>query len=276
MSNVFANTKPVADDVDVDFSGGQYIFPTDLYTGVIKTAYIGMSSSSQARHVTLIIDINGKEYRPQIWVTNGQGEVTYEVKHNNRKTGEVKNLPGFNLINSLCLLVAGKELGSMEAEERQVKVWDYDAKRELAQAVSCFTELHGETVTIAIQERLENKQAKNDSTGKYENTAETRRTNQVVKFFSSDNVVTISEVTAFIAGLGGSLSQVIADGDLLKAISKMTPEMGAYADGWVKKNKGVAYDKTTKTSAGVGQSFGGNTPNAPKAATTSTSSLFDD
>lgn len=270
MSNVFAGKKIAKDTIDEDYVGGSGLFDTDIYTAKIKTAYIGKAQASEARNVTLLLDIDGKELRSQTWVSNKTGDVTYKDK----QSGEMKNLPGYNQINGLALLVAGKNLGDLDTEELVVKIYDYDAKKELPQSVTCFTELHGETVNVAVQRQTVDKTAKNDSTGAYDPTGETRDQNEIVKFFAGDKLVTISEVAEFIKSLGESFDDVVENGHLLKAIKKVPEEAGMFADKWLTRNKGQTYDKSSKGGKSAGKEFkpaGGTTEGKKKSA-----SLFDD
>lgn len=272
--NAFAKLKTASKDtgVEEDFMGGGGVLDTDIYNVKIKTAYIGKASSSEARNITLLMDYKGREVRSQIWVSNKKGEVTYQDK----TSKEDKNLPGFNQINSLCLLVAGKSLGEMEIEELTVKLYDYDTKKEIPQAVECLTALHGEMINIALQRQTVDKTAKNDATGDYEATGETRDQNEVVKFFAADKLVTISEVAEFIKSLGGNFDDEVENGNLLKAISKMGDEAGNYADKWLERNKGQTYDKSTGKKA-EGKAFAGKAANTNGGGTEKKkSSLFDD
>ena len=259
MTNIFSGKTTAVDKVEDDFLAGSGILDTDMYLAKIKTAYIGKAASSDARNVTLLMDIGGKEHRAQVWVSNRSGEVTYKDK----KSGDDKNLPGFNQINSLCLLVAGKEMGAMDVEELTVKLYDFDAKKEMPQAVDCFTELHGEEVMVAMQRQTIDKTAKNDATGAYDNTGEVKDINEVVKFFANGPTVTISEVAEFVKSLGGDFDDVINDGDVLKAISKMDADAGVYAEKWLERNKGQTYNKSSGKSAG-GKAFSGGTDKADK------------
>tara|TARA_R110000823_G_scaffold12076_6_gene40567 strand:+ start:121 stop:939 length:819 start_codon:yes stop_codon:yes gene_type:complete len=272
MTNVFAGKQAAAgSNIEEDFTGGGGgLLDTDVYMATIKTAYIQKAKASEATSIILLMDINGKELRSQTWVTNRNGEVTYKDK----KTGEVKNLPGFSQMNSLALLVAGKELGQLDSEEKTVKLYDFDAKKEIPQAVMCFTELHGETVAAAVQRQTVDKTAKNEATGSYDATGETRDQNEVVKFFAADKLVTISEVEMFIKSLGASFDETVADGHLLKAIGKMEDASGVYSASWIEKNQGQTYVKAKGKAAGAGKAFAGGAASAAPAAKVS-ASLFD-
>ena len=271
MSNVFAGKKIAKDTIDEDYVPSGGVFDTDIYQAKIKTAYIGKAQASEARNVTLLLDIGGRELRSQVWVSNKTGDVTYTDK----KTKEVKNLPGYNQINALALLVAGKNLGDLTTEDLVVKIYDFDAKKELPQSVTCFTELHGELVNVAVQRQTVDKTKKNDNTGEYEPTGETRDQNEIVKFFAGEKLVTVSEVAEFIKSLGESFDDVVDSGHLLKAIRKVPDENGIYATKWLERNKGETYDKSTGKKA-AGKSFTSQAETGSSSGKAKASSLFDD
>jgi hypothetical protein len=266
MTNIFSGKTTVKDRVEDDFLAGSGILDTDMYLAKIKTAFIGKAAKSDARNVTLLLDIDGKEYRQQVWVTNKQGEVTYKDK----KTGDDKNLPGFNSMNSLCLLTVGMEMGAMVVEELTVKLYDFEAKKELPQAVECFSALHGEEIMVAMQRQTVDKTKKNEATDVYESTGEVKDINEIVKFFAISPTVTISEVAEYVKSLGGNFDDVINDGDVLKGIASMDADAGAYAEKWLERNKGVTYDKSSgKKTAGKPFSGGADKPEPKKT------NLFD-
>lgn len=274
MSNIFSKKKPAKTaEVEDDFLGGGGVLDTDIYPAVIKYAYVGKAANSDARNLTLCLKVDGKtEVTKQIWMTNRNGDVTYKDK----KTGEEKNLPGFNQVNSLCMLLCSKEVGDMDVEEKTLNLYDFDAKKELPQAVYCFVDLHGQNLQVAIQRQTVDKTEKNESTGDYEPTGETRDVNEFIKFFPEDRLVTISEVAHFIKSLGGDFEEVLSDGDLTKAINKMEDD-GDYAHKWVEKNRGETYDKSTGKKEG--KSFGGGKSKSSGGGSSekkSKSDLFDD
>ena len=270
MGNIFSNKKSVkGQGVEDDFLGGGGAVDTDIYKGTIKYVYIGKSSSSEARNATISIKLdNGKEVTRSIWMTNGKGEVTYKDK----KTGELRNLPGYNQVNSLAMLLASKEVGDLDVEEKTLSIYDYDAKKEIPTAVDCFTELHGEELHVAIQRQTVDKTKKNESTGNYDPTGETYDVNEFVKFFPVSGLVTISEIEQFVKSLGGDFDDVLKDGDLDKAISKMEDD-GAYATKWLEANRGQTWDRSTGKS-NEGKSF--NEGSSGGGEKKKSASLFDD
>lgn len=271
MSNIFANKKGVSSEkVEDDFLGGGGVLDTDIYSGTIKYAYIGKSSKSEARCLNLSILVNGThEVARQIWMTNGKGEVTYKDK----KTGEEKNLPGYNQVNGLAMLLLSKEVGELDVEEKTLKLYDFDAKKELPQAVECFVELHGVDLQVAIQRQTVDK-TENDGNGNYKPTGETREVNEFIKFFPAERLVTISEVAQFVKSLGGDFNDVLSGGQIGKAIANMEDD-GDYATKWLDRNRGQIYDKSTAKKGSGGKDFKGSVSSSGGEKKKS-ASLFDD
>lgn len=269
MSNIFANKKGVkGENVEEDYLGGGGVLDTDIYPAKIKYAYIGKAANSGARNLTISLLIGKHEHREVIWMTNKDGDVTYK----DRKSGEEKNLPGYNQVNSLAMLLLSKEVGELDVEERVLNLYDFDAKKELPQSVDCFIELHDQDLHVALQRQIVDKTEKDDS-GNYVPNGETREQNAIIKFFPAAGLVTISEVAQFVKSLGGDFDEVLADGDIAKAISNMEDD-GDYATKWLEKNRGETYDKSKGKSEG--KSFKGGKSSSGGDGGKKKSSLFDD
>ncbi|ANJ20795.1 single strand DNA binding protein [Roseobacter phage RD-1410W1-01] len=270
MGNIFANSKPAAKrEVEEDYVGGGGLLDTDIYTGTIKYAYIGKAANSGARNLTLAVTIGSTEVTRQIWMTNRDGEVTYKDK----KTGDLKNLPGYNQVNALTMLLCSKEVGDMDVEDKTLSLYDYESKKEIPQSVPCFVDLHGLELQVAIQRQTLDKTEKNEATGNYEPNGETRDVNEFIKFFPADKAVTLGEVAQFISSLGGDFDDVLSDGDLDKAIAKMEVEMGGWAEKWLDKNRGQTWDRSTGKKEG--KAFGGSAKSGGGSSKPK-SNLFDD
>ena len=267
MSNIFSNAKAVKNEkVEEDFLGGGRALETDIYPAKVKYAYIGKAQNSDARNLTLCLVVNKQEISRSIWMTNRNGDVTYKDK----TSGEAKNLPGYNQVNALCMLIAGKEVGDLDVEEKTLNLYDFDAKREKPTSVQCFVELHDEELQVAIQKQIIDKTQQDDS-GNYVPTGETREVNEFIKFFPAERLVTLSEVSHFIESLGGDFEEVLADGDLLKAIGRMEDD-GQYATKWLERNRGETYDRSTKKE---GKSFAKSSEGGTEKKSAK-SGLFDD
>jgi dimeric dUTPase (all-alpha-NTP-PPase superfamily) len=282
--NIFAGAKTAKDDAGIDDdyirSGGAV--ETDIYEGTIKAMFNRGSTKSKAMSIIVMLDVAGKEVMSQTWVTNSDGGVTYKDKKDGDKP---KNLPGFNQMNTLALLVTGKSLGELSMEERTLKLWDATAKAEVNQVVDCYVDLHGEKVQVAIQKQIVDKEklVEGSNPARYEPTGETREINEVVKYFPAEKLVTISEVAHYVKSIGESFDDLVEAGKLLKVISKTPAEAGSYAEKWLKQNKGNTWNRSkaggSGGSKGEGQSFGGAKSDAGESSGSGkkkASSLFDD
>jgi hypothetical protein len=285
MANLFSGKQSAGSKVEEDFvPSGFAALPTDVYSAKIKVAYMAKSNSSDAQGLNLIFEVenNGKKSEfsmagPMncIWMTNGQGDITYFVKDKKTKkpTTEKRNLPGYDQVNSLFMLVLGKEVGEADMEETTVKIYDFDARKELPVSVQHFPELQGVEVQLALQEDIVDKMKKNDNSGEYEPTGETRNVNELIKFFPGSRRVTISEVAQHIKTLGGTLDDVLEEGEMEQVLSSMDEGAGVYATTWLEKNRGEPRNKSSGKKA-EGKAFGGGAKADPEAAAGKKKALF--
>lgn len=278
MNNMFANTEAVKGDVEEDrVGGGGGPLSTDIYPGKIKGVYCGKAENSQSRSVTVMVDVMvaGKAVPKTFteWVTNREGKATYT------KDGQTHNLPGYNRINALCMLLTGKDITEMEVEERVLAIYDFDQSKDVNKSVPCFADLHGEEIQMAIQEVIEFKQKKNESTNQYEDTDETRSINNVVKFMPAEKPVTLSELKQYAENLGADWDEVLSEYQIPNVVGKYPEEDCAYSTKWLEVNRGQPWDKTKgkggKSGGGEGRDFkksgGGSNKGGEKKK-----SLFDD
>lgn len=215
--------------------GGFKALETNIYTGKLKAAYAGASAGG-ARSVTLIFNHGGSsEYRETVYITNKAGQNWFHPKDKDgkRDTSKKVPLPGFTIIDDLCLIITGKPLSEQDAEEKVFNVYDADAKKELPKAVPMLIDLLDSEVSFAIQKSLENKSelVGND----YVATADERETNNIVKVFHTESRMTVVEARE----------------------GKTEPE---FWDAWLSRNEGKTQDKRT-IKDGAGGSAG-----APKRA----------
>ena len=129
MNNPFGNlTNDGLEEAEDRLGGGYQPLETDLYTGVVKAFYAGKSNSSNARNVSVLVQVGDKEYRETIYVTNKNGENWFLNKDD--KTKKVP-LPGFTTIDDICLAATGQALADQAWEEKTIKLYDYDLKKEV-------------------------------------------------------------------------------------------------------------------------------------------------
>jgi hypothetical protein len=228
MTTLFGNLKSDGLEQSTDtLGGGGFTRESDIYSGKIKMAYAGAAKSG-ARFVQLIVDLpDGKEYKQTTYITNKKGENFYLNKSDNSKKVP---LPGFTIIDDICLCTTGKPLAEQDAEEKVVKIYDFEAKAELPTSVPVLIELLGQDISLAILKVTENKQAA-DANGVYQPTAETREINDIDKVFNTATQMTVVE-------------------------ARNKAEAPVFWDNWLERNKGKTRDKTSKV---IG------TPGAPRS-----------
>ncbi len=224
----------VAEDKDV-LGGGRQAIDSGAYPGVITMAYT-MKSDGGAMGLVIIGQLGEEktEVRQTLWVTSGnaKGNKPYYTKD-----GENFPLPGFSIANSLCLLTTGKELSDQETETKVVKVYNKDAQAEVATNVEALVELIGQEVIFGVIKQVVDKTKKNDATGAYDATGETREENEIDKFFCAKD---------------GFLNMTSTE------IKAQATEPVFYA-AWVEKNAGQVRNKATGASKA-------GTPGAPAKA----------
>lgn len=215
MSTLFGNLKTDGLEESQDRLGGFGAINADIHTMTVKALYAGKSNGG-AHSVTLIGSMaGGREYRETFYITNKKGENFFLNKDDKSKKVP---LPGFTIVDDLCLITTGKSLSEQDSEEKMVKVYDQEAGKELPKAVPMLVEVIGQEVSLGIIKQLENKNVKNDSTGEYEATAETREVNITDKVFHTETKMTVVEARA------GS-------------------EQPAFWGGWLERNKDKVRDK---------------------------------
>jgi len=219
-----------------DRLGGISVFNTDIYIGTIKALYAGKSSGG-ATSVTLIADLNGKEYTETLYVTNKDGQNWFANKQDNTKKVP---LPGFTVVDDICLIATGEPLAAQETEEKVIKVWDSEAKKEMPKSVPMIIAALGKPIALGIQKTLANKQTKVGT--EYVPNAETREENHIDKVYHPEMKLTVAEARA-----GQDVAQ--------------------FWDAWLLKNKDQVRDKRTIKDGEVGSSGAPSKappkPNAP-------------
>lgn len=234
--SLFGNLKSDGLEQTQDRLGGGYQpKETDIYTGKIKALYAGKSAGG-AQSVSLILSLaDGSEYRETFWITNKKGENFFLNKDD--KTKKVP-LPGFTIVDDLCLVTTGKPLAEQDTEEKTIKLYDSEAKKELPKAVPMLVEALGLEVSLGIVKVLENKNEKQGD--EYVPTAETRELNATDKVFHTETRMTVVE-------------------------AREGAESAKFWDSWLERNKGNTRDKRTIKDGQAG------TAGAPKAASASAS-----
>lgn len=180
--------------VEKDVVGGGFKnLTSDVYQFDILLAYFGKAKSgAKFVHLELKDVVGGGKHRFTIYISNKEGSIKYKDK----QTDELSYLPGFLTIDSLCLLAAQKPLMTLQemTEQKTINVYNYELKREVPTDVPMIMPLIGKRIKAGVLERIENKNAKNPSTGTYEPTNEKRSSNEISKFFRDRDDLTVGEI----------------------------------------------------------------------------------
>lgn len=242
---IFSNLNATDVDKGEDrLGGGGFILETDVYRGTIKMAY-AITADSGARGVVLITDFGGKEYRETFYITNKKEETFWT-----NDQGKKMALPGFTVIDDLAMVTTEKSILKQDSENKIVKVYNYETKKDENTSVPVLVDLIGKPCLMAIYKNLENKSQK-DSNGKYVDIADTRDTNSVEKVFHEPTGLTLNEATS------GATEAV-------------------FIHSWTEKHKGKVKDKRSIKDGQAGTSGrpGSSSDAAPAAGSNQRKSLF--
>lgn len=221
MTNALAALKPdvpvETQNSDVLGGGAKGPIESGAYDATIKYAYTGQSAKG-AFNVTLVLDIEGKERRQTIYISNRAGKVTYN------KDGKNYELPGYENINGLCRLVTNKPLNELNTEKKTVELYNFDLGKAIPTEVDMLTALVSQPITVGMLRVIEDKNALNSATGEYEPTGETRTSNEFSRWFRATDKCTPTEAASGVL------------------------ERGAFIDQWIEKNTGIDVDRSGKNN----------------------------
>lgn len=236
MSNLFSTHSTEGYEAEKDVLGGGFVVPSDIYVCTIEMAYAVNAAASKSKGVAFHLKTpDGAIVRETVYVLNRQGQNTYDDKN---VKGKKHLLPGWQTIDSLCLMATGLPLTEQESEKKMVNIYNAELRKEVPTEVEVFVDLLGKEVGAAILKTIEDKTKKNEATGNYDPTGETRETNTVDKFFHAESMRTTSEVIAEI-------------------------EEAVFAPKWLEKNKGKTKDNS-KGAKGVKDGAPAGAGAAPK------------
>lgn len=246
MNALFGNLTNEGLEEKEDRIGGFKVYDSDAYTGTVKMIY-AIKSPSGAQGVVVHLDLDaGSEYRETFWVTNKQGQNYFE------RDGKKKPLPGFTVIDDLCLVTTNKPLSAQNTAEKVVNIYDAEAKKEVPTNVPMLVEVLGKKVTFGILKELRNKQVK-DASGSYVDTADSREENSTDKVFHFPSNLTVVEAQKGI-------------------------QQPAFYGSWVERNRGQTRDRRSIKDGQGGQTGRQGRPGTPPKASdagSKTASLFN-
>lgn len=219
-----------------DRLGGFSVYNSDLYDATIKAMFAGEADSGAVNVTVVLAFPGGKEYSETVYITNKKKENFYLNKQNPTKK---MPLPGFTLIEDICLVASGKPLSEQTTEEKVVNVYNKDLKKQAPTAVPMLVDCVGQQITVALLKVLENKSAK-DGAGVYQPTAEERETNRIDKVFDTSSQMTVLE-------------------------ARNGETEGKFYKGWSEKNKDKTRDERAIKGGQAGAPTGRPSAAAPQA-----------
>lgn len=240
--NMLANLK-IDDSIVLEqeqdrIAGGNRTLDSDIYGFTIDAAYLGASKGGAAFVAFILKEKKtGNLFKPTIYVTSGKdkGYKPYFTK-TDEATGKVTNtpLPGFLVANSIAELTTGVPLADQPQEEKIVKIYDFDAKAEKPTKVQMLVELLGKDINLGVIRQTVDKNKDNGS-GVYVPTGETRDENEVDKVFCAREDFEFMTQTEIKAKRGGD--------DSVEAVFHKT---------WLEANKGKTRNKAKGASGAAG------------------------
>lgn len=238
---LFSNLKKDGLEQAKDNLGGGFAArETDIYTGKLTAAYLTVAASG-AQAISLVFN-DGSEYREDVYITNKKGENFFLNKNDNTKKVP---LPGFTVIDDICLMLTEKPLSEQDTEEKVVKVYDFEAQADVNKSVQMLVDLLDKEISFGIVKETVNKQVKGSDGYVDDPNGGTRDQNHIDKVYHTETKLTVLEAQR---GL----------------------EAGVFWDQWLEKHKGVTRDKTSKKKTGTA----GAPPAAGAGTTAPKTSLF--
>ena len=187
-----ATDSSIADEKDS--IGGSGPLDSGVYNCTVSMAHITKSAGGAMGLVLTLKTSDNKEVRQTLWMTSGttKGSKNYYED----KNGEKHYLPGFIAANALSLLTVGKEISQLDTETKVINLYSAEAKAEVPTKVEVVMDLLGQEIIAGIIKQTVDKTKKNEATGQYEATGETRDENEIDKFFRAKDRMTTAEIRA--------------------------------------------------------------------------------
>jgi len=236
-----AEAKTETDNLGRDFGA----VPTDVYDSTIQVMYMTKTTSGGTALNLIAKTTDGKEIKKTLYVTSmksGTEKNTYLDKE-----GKPQYLADFLQADAICLLAVGKPLGELIPEDKLVKIFDFDQKKEVPKKVPTYPDLQDKQVKLAMIRVNKIKQVKGgvDANGKQRYVDDLAGTvvqeNTLDKVFRASDNKTVNEVR----------SQAPAE----------------FMEAWLAKNQGKDKDLTQGKAAQ-------GTAGAPAASSAPTKPLF--
>lgn len=221
---------------DKDTLGGNGPQATDIYAATCEHLYIDQTDSGAVMVYGSFKLNDGPSVRFSECIMSKKSG-TLKPTYTDKRSGKEEPLPGYSKVLHLAHAIGLKvaDLSELVAEKKILKLYDFDAGKELPQEKNVLTAFKDKALQIALYNQVETKMAK-DAEGKYTvPTSEERTLNTFEKWFTAEGL-TIEEA---------------AEG-----------EEATFRDIWLEAHKGKVRDKRKKDAPKAGA--------APAASTAKT------
>lgn len=165
--------------------------PSGAYDFMVDMAYVGKSppkdngTDGEAMYVAFTFKAqDGATLKQNVYISSGKKKGCKNTYVS--KSGAKFYLPGFEVVNDICIVATGVDLLNTDTEVKTVKVYDKEASKELPTKVEVVTSLLGKTVTLGVI-RVDEPD--------YLDNSKRRIINDINKVFNSDTKLTVKEIT---------------------------------------------------------------------------------
>ena len=239
----FQNTATANVEKDADYVvGASKTLSTAIYPATLINLFVRNAPSGATGIVTQWKLDDGQEYTETVYITTRAGKPTYVDK----RSGKDKFLPGYQMVDDICLLLGDTPLNQTFFENKIVKIYDYTTQKDVPTEVPVATKLLGNKANLCIVNVKKNKQVK-DAEGNYVSTADEYSTNELEKVLSSERK---------------TANEVRANGD------------AAFANTWDSVHTGTVRDKRTIKDQTTGSSSTVGTAASSTGSAAPAKSLF--
>lgn len=191
MSLISKLAMPQETPIDADFVGSSFgPVESGVYNCTVDMAYMGKSTGGALNVNLTLKTAGGDEINETIYISSGDAKGN---KFTYTKEGVEHNLPGYSLINNLCLLTVRQPLSSLQDEEKVIKIFDYATRQDVNTTVPVLTQLLGQSINVGIIKKVVDKNVQNENKD-WVPSGETREQNEIDVFFRASDNLTAFEI----------------------------------------------------------------------------------